>query len=451
MNYRTTLSLVFALILLSAFLQAQVLRDPKGALKNKAINRIENRAERSVDQGLDEAEQGAEESIKGGKKEKKNKPNEQNNNTSTSSEGEKGKSSGGASAGGTPKTESFKSYSKFDFVSGEKVIASEDFAQDAIGDFPAKWNTNATAEVVTLSGKSGKWLKIVNAEGSFIPEFITDIPENSTVEFELIYNNWDQKYAYNRKLIVALSKVEKQAISMKDYNVGEGALFTWDGGMGNGSVKLEQLGEGGYNTDLSGNKGMEGIINPSNNGKVFKISLWRQKTRLRIYVDELKVFDMPRIFASNLKLNELRFYTQLTNEDEEVYISNLRVAVGAPDTRNKLITEGKFVTTGITFDVGSANIKPSSYGVLKEIANVLTENPEVKVKIIGHTDSDGDAAKNLDLSKKRSESVSKVLNTEFGIDPSRMQTDGKGASEPAQPNTSPAGKANNRRVEFLKL
>lgn len=277
MNYRTTLSLVFALILLSVSLQAQVLRDPKGALKNKAINRIENRAERSVDQGLDEAEQGAEESIKGGKKEKKSKSNEQNNNTSSSSEGEKGKSSAGASAGGTPKTESFKSYSKFDFVSGEKVIASEDFAQDAIGDFPAKWNTNATAEVVTLSGKSGKWLKIVNAEGSFIPEFITDIPENSTIEFELIYNNWDQKYAYNRKLIMALSKVEKQAISMKDYNVGEGALFTWDGGSGNGSVKLEQLGEGGYNTDLSGNKGMEGIINPSNNGKVFKISLWRQK------------------------------------------------------------------------------------------------------------------------------------------------------------------------------
>ena len=71
------------------------------------------------------------------------------------------------------------------------------------------------------------------------------------------------------------------------------------------------------------------------------------------------------------------------------YIGNLRLAVGAPDTRNKMLTQNKWVTHGILFDVNSANIKAESYGSLKEIANVLKENADVKVKIVGHTDADG--------------------------------------------------------------
>jgi outer membrane protein OmpA-like peptidoglycan-associated protein len=122
-----------------------------------------------------------------------------------------------------------------------------------------------------------------------------------------------------------------------------------------------------------------------------------------------------------------------------------------PDTRSKLLTDGKLITRGITFDVGSDKIKPESYGVLKEIAQILTENPTVKIKIVGHTDSDGDANKNLELSKKRADAISKVLSKEFKIDASRMQTDGQGATEPSEPNTTPQGKANNRRVEFIKL
>ena len=60
--------------------------------------------------------------------------------------------------------------------------------------------------------------------------------------------------------------------------------------------------------------------------------------------------------------------------------------MGAPDTRNKLLTEGKWVTHGILFDVNSDRVKPESYGALKEIVNVLTENGEVKIQVVGHTD-----------------------------------------------------------------
>lgn len=127
------------------------------------------------------------------------------------------------------------------------------------------------------------------------------------------------------------------------------------------------------------------------------------------------------------------------------------MAVGAPDTRHKFLEIGKYSTTGIKFDVNSDKIKGESYGTLKDFAAVMTENPDVKVKIVGHTDSDGDDASNMTLSKKRADAVKAALNKEFGIDNSRMETEGKGETQPAEANTSAEGKANNRRVEFIKL
>ncbi|HUR11926.1 MAG TPA: OmpA family protein, partial [Flavitalea sp.] len=127
------------------------------------------------------------------------------------------------------------------------------------------------------------------------------------------------------------------------------------------------------------------------------------------------------------------------------------IAAASPDTRSKLITEGKWSTSGILFDVNSDKIKETSYGVLKNIASVFNENPDVKVKIIGHTDNDGDDAKNLDLSKRRAAAVKQALTTEFSISADRMQTDGQGESKPVADNSKPEGKAQNRRVEFVKL
>jgi outer membrane protein OmpA-like peptidoglycan-associated protein len=109
------------------------------------------------------------------------------------------------------------------------------------------------------------------------------------------------------------------------------------------------------------------------------------------------------------------------------------------------------VTHGILFDVNSSTIKPESYGSLKEMADLLKEYADVKVKIVGHTDADGKDADNLELSKQRAASVKVALAKDFGIDEGRMETDGKGESEPIDKNDTPAGKANNRRVEFIKL
>ncbi len=180
--------------------------------------------------------------------------------------------------------------------------------------------------------------------------------------------------------------------------------------------------------------------------KKYHIAIWYQKGRVRLYLDQNKLIDLPKAFPlPTVKMDRLRF------EAGAAMVTNIRIAVGNPDMRSKLITEGKLVTYGIYFDVNKDVVKPESYSTLKSIATILTENPDVKVKIVGHTDSDGADAANLDLSKRRGASVKNELVKTFGIDATRLESDGLGETVPVAPNDTPSNKALNRRVELIKL
>lgn len=334
---------------------------------------------------------------------------------------------------GTDPKPSLAVYSKFDFVPGEKIIFFDDFSQDNVGDFPALWFSNGSGEVVSLNNFAGKWLNIT-AAGCYYPERDLLTTENFTVEFDMIMN-------YQ----------EGETFDVGFYLVSGNIKNPSDGGAipGMAGVKSEITYRG---IDLSGYADGNYTINSSSefvipSGEKVHYSYWIQKQRIRVYVNEKKVIDSPRILPAGFKYNILRFELG----DSKPFISNFRVAAGLSDTRNKLITEGRLVSYGIYFDVNKDIVKPESYGTLKEIATALTENPGVRVKIIGHTDSDGDDAKNLDLSKRRADSVKNELAKSFGIDASRLEIDGKGESQPVAPNDSPANKALNRRVEFIKL
>ena len=183
--------------------------------------------------------------------------------------------------------------------------------------------------------------------------------------------------------------------------------------------------------------------------KINHVIIWVQNRRLRIYHQGAKVLDMPTNIHAGTKFNRLRFSGW--GNQSIPYITNLKITTAAPDTRSKLLTEGKLVSYGIYFDVNKDVVKPESYGTLNDIAKVLKENPTVNIKIIGHTDSDGNDVANLDLSKHRATSVKNTLVSQFGIDGNRIQTDGKGETESITPNTTSEGKAKNRRVEFIKL
>jgi outer membrane protein OmpA-like peptidoglycan-associated protein len=188
--------------------------------------------------------------------------------------------------------------------------------------------------------------------------------------------------------------------------------------------------------------------------KVSHVSIQVQGSRMRCWINDFKAFDMPMALPTDFKYNQLYFELERSNyKDHELgyYISNIKVATGKPDTRHKFIEEGKFSTTGILFDVQSAVIKPESFGVIKEMATVLKDNPGVKVKVIGHTSNDGDDAANMELSRQRAAAVKDAMVKEFGIDASRIQSEGKGETQPVADNKTKEGKMQNRRVEFIKL
>lgn len=178
--------------------------------------------------------------------------------------------------------------------------------------------------------------------------------------------------------------------------------------------------------------------------------MWVQNRRLRIYHQGEKVLDVPTNLYAGCKLSRMCFKLY-RGASCSSYITNVKITTASPDTRNKLLTEGKLVTYGINFDVNKDVVKPESYGTLKDIAAVLNEVPDVKVKIVGHTDADGVDAANLDLSKRRAASVKNELVKSFNVKGDRLVTDGMGETKPVAPNDTPANKAMNRRVEFIKM
>ncbi len=352
------------------------------------------------------------------------------------------------------KTGSLATYSKFDFVPGDKVLVFEDFSQDAVGDFPDKWNTNGSGEIVTTTAQQDHWL-MVNKRGRFVPDYITSLPDNFTFEFDLICNEKFSYYSNPLQLFFLTGGNGKEVMENSFVELGKRSgvklgIHPTNAGSNGGSAFIETFEDG---TRVINNEAATTQFN-SNTGKTkVKVSIWRQKQRIRLYLNQEKVFDLPRAFAANKTYNTAMFeiWSGMSQDQDKYLISNIKLAVGSPDVRNKLISEGKFSTTGILFDVNSDKIRPESYGVLKDIANVLTENAGVKIKIVGYTDSDGDDNTNLELSKRRAASVKGALNADFGIASDRMQTDGMGEKQPVSDNKTAEGKANNRRVEFIKM
>lgn len=104
------------------------------------------------------------------------------------------------------------------------------------------------------------------------------------------------------------------------------------------------------------------------------------------------------------------------------------------------------VPSDISFDVGSASIKPELRSVLDQFAQGL--DATLQVRVVGHTDSTGSDAINDPLSLRRAQSVRDYLDTR-GVPPSRMQTEGRGSREPLADNASETGRAKNRRVELF--
>ncbi|GAA4313238.1 OmpA family protein [Compostibacter hankyongensis] len=424
---RQLTALIMMLLLIPLASEAQLLKKISRRAKERVNDRILQKTDEIVDKGFDKAEQAGKHTA--------------SKNTGTSTAGSDKTDQPVPAGSYFPDTASapdgnFSVYSKFDFIPGERLLFYDDFSVDHKGDFPAQWNTNGSGEVVVLSGTEGRWLAIPDHTISF-PEINGKLPENFTVEFDLFYPaglrrppvtfgfsaNPDPSkggVAYKKLFYFLIHHAENKVI---------------------------------YGTNVYGGQGIskEYTANAMA-GKIIRVSIAVNGKRIRLYLDDKKLFDLPRAFDDVALRNNFHFRAGelIPAPETPFFVGNLRIAAGESDLRSKLIKEGRWTTTGILFAVNAAGVRPESYAVLKQIASVLREHKDLHIKITGHTDSDGEEAHNLTLSRNRALAVKNILVNTFGIRASRLSTDGRGESDPVADNSTAEGKAKNRRVEFRK-
>jgi len=238
-------------------------------LLDRIKNRVEQKVVDQIDQSIDKATQ-----------KKKNKDNGSVPDTAAPQEatpagheldGATPTVKAGADQPGGPAAltrSDITAYSRFDFVPGEKIIIHEDFSQDAIGDFPANWNTRSGADIVNFAGSDGKWLRL-NQDGVFYPEYLnSDLLENFTLQMELVANkhvanigefmislmhtsDTEQKFAWGEANHVATPNFK---ITFLPTSSEKGSL--------------------NYSSNLIGNQHRYGVPEFNTNKNATKISIW---------------------------------------------------------------------------------------------------------------------------------------------------------------------------------
>jgi len=420
-----TLQILFVIVFCFGFMHVEAQINIGEKLKRQANNRANKNVDQGINKSLDNVENGVKDLFK------KKKPNEaaKVDTTKVKDSVDENKTSANASP-------SLQAFSNYDFVPGDKVLLYEDFSQDAVGDFPALWTTNKSGEVNTLNLAPGNWLNLNATEGNWWFLKQIDFPKNFIVEFDVVPKKGAARYAVG----VAIYGENSFNEMSNPYDCKTGLIINV------AKTEWESYGLKAGSPRVNGNS----AINPVEEEKVNHVIIWVQNRRVRIYHKGAKVLDMPTNLYEDSKFTRLGFMLY-RGASCASYVSNIKITTASPDTRNKLLTEGKLVTYGIYFDVNKDVVKPESYGTLNDIAKVLNEVPDVKVKIVGHTDSDGQDAANLDLSQRRAAAVKAELAKSFGVNADRLVTDGMGETQPVAPNDTPVNKALNRRVEFIKL
>lgn len=173
-------------------------------------------------------------------------------------------------------------------------------------------------------------------------------------------------------------------------------------------------------------------------------------------------FDHGRYLMVKLERPEGHVYVSvITGEDKNETVAFVRVLeaksmqtdnitfVKADEMSAALEKTGSVNLYGIQFDFDKDILKPVSKPTLDEIGKLLQAKPNLRLKIVGHTDSKGTQDYNLDLSSRRAGNVAAALVGGYGVDPARLSSEGAGPSRPIASNDTEEGRAKNRRVELL--
>jgi len=405
----------FVILLGAGFsLQAQKIRIP---IKKKATEKTNEEIDKTIDEGLNK--------LFGKKKKDKGKSstssqpaggNSSSQQTGTQTSSQDG---GAAPAGGEKAASPSLNWSKYDFVPGDKVIFEDNLVGEENGEFPSRWDLKrGSVENAQFGGENVIYFR--GGHPGIVP-YLKDpekdyLPDVFTVDFDF----FTAEYAMDMYLYDT-----KHQSSPGDY----ASVLINNNGLLRGTAESE----------LPGGATIK--------NKWTHIAIAYTHGKLKAYMDGVRLINIPHL---EINPTGITLYSYSAYDRYPIYIKNFRIAEGGVKYYDRFLQDGKIVSNGIRFETGKAVLLPQSMGVLNKICDMLKAHPDVKFSIEGHTDNVGDADFNQKLSEERAAAVKTQL-VKMGIDAGRLQTKGWGETKPVDSNDTPEGRANNRRVEFVKM
>ena len=394
-------------------------------VENAAKNAVERNAERKTEKAVDD--------LFDGKVGKGNKKNNNGNNNNADEVYDNGNGDASAQSGKQKGKTAEISWNKFDFVAGDEIIFEDLLVGEKMGEFPSQWDLiEGNIEVVQVDGENAILLYKDCQLMPLMEDPKNYLPEVFTIEFDAyLYDKAEEK--------------KSDGTYRLHINNGEDDVvdFVFRGHPSDGMIKVgcDIMTPNGEKRNINGDA-------PFVQSGWQRISVSFNKRALKVYVNETRVVNAPNV-AQGSWFSLQGTYSGISSETY-FYLKNIRLAQGAVPLYDRMMSDGKFITYGITFDVGKATIKPESMGEINRIVQLMTENPDLKFSVEGHTDSTGNPASNQTLSEQRSQAIVAKL-VELGIAQDRLTAVGKGQNSPIADNNTDEGRAKNRRVEFVKM
>lgn len=335
--------------------------------------------------------------------------------------------SAGVSATGSAQTASTKVWENYDFVPGSKVLFYTDFSEDRVGNFARGLKyVSGPAEVVEVGG-----VKMLRSTGrsTFLIPVGGKLPERFTLELDVVAP-MGPLAGYDFVAIEGGPEMDRGDKSAEINWAAESSVI-----IGGGRDSEQRFPDDQAATYK---------------GAVTHLRILMDGDYFKMYANEKRLYNIPElpfkrdaVIRIGLKGGE--------DEDQATFLTGVRLAESETDVMyDALAAKGRWVTQGILFATGKAELRPESRPVLKEIANTMKKYGDLRILIEGHTDNVGSPATNLSLSDARAAAVKAALVGEFGVDGARITTKGLGDTKPSVPNTTAAGRAQNRRVEIVK-
>jgi len=355
----------------------------------------------------------------------KKKPKTDNNNNGAAGQGAPNNDGTGASTpapAATPQTGpvTLKTYANYDFVPGTQVIFEDNFIDDQDGEFPAHWKLSGGQAVINKIGSDQAFFL---TEGNYVrvaPRMKKQdsyLPESFTVEFDF----YPTEGAYTPGLLFTGPDQSSRYLFF-------------------GKEVSSSYFPNNFSADFPGDK-------DNFDGRWHHAAMIKKGNQIKCYIDQYRVLVIPD--CEDCKVNTVEV-GGIGGTEHPIVFRNFRIAEGGNmNIIGQKFTDNKIITHGINFDIDKAAIRPESMGTLNMIVNVMKANPDLKFEVGGHTDNTGSADHNLQLSQQRADAVKTQL-VAMGVDASRLSTKGFGDGKPIAENSTPEGKANNRRVEFVK-